>query len=91
MPEQRQLDLAAIEKLLREVQAHFGELSTRFLEPHEPFVDAIWQNMLAGYALIESHVQQGVDLFSLCDFGYMLEINATVLCGTDAARRKEFA
>jgi len=90
MAKQRQLDLAAIEKLLREVQAHYGELSTHFFEPREPFVDAIWQNMLAGYALVESYVQQGVDLFSLRDVGYMLEINATVLCGTDAARRKEF-
>jgi len=91
MPTPRLLDLAAIEKLLREVQAQYDELSTHFLEPREPFSDSIWQNMLAGYALIENYVNQGVDLFSLRDFGSMLEINATVLCGTDAARRKEFA
>lgn len=45
----------------------------------------------AGYALIDDYVARGVDLFDLQQVNLMLEINATVLCGRDPARRLEFA
>ena len=86
----RRLDLAAIEGALREVQGRFVELSMQFTEPRDPFTDEVLQNVLQGYALIDEYVAQDVDLFHLQHLNLMLEINATVLCGKDPARRIEF-
>ncbi|WP_440466007.1 hypothetical protein ACKI1H_19535 [Pseudomonas sp. YH-1] len=87
----RRLDLRAIERALREVQGRFGELSQCFTEPRDPFTDEVLHNVLEGYALIDDYVARGVDLFDLQQVNLMLEINATVLCGRDPARRLEFA
>ncbi|MBB4863185.1 hypothetical protein HNP46_002032 [Pseudomonas nitritireducens] len=91
MPATRRLDLPAIERALREVQSRFGELSQCFTEPRDPFTDEVLHNVLEGYALIDDYVARGVDLFNLQQVNLMLEINATVLCGRDPARRLEFA
>lgn len=91
MPATRRLDLPAIERALREVQGRFGKLSQCFTEPRDPFTDEVLHNVLEGYALIDDYVARGVDLFDLQQVNLMLEINATVLCGRDPARRLEFA
>nr|WP_314872653.1 hypothetical protein [uncultured Pseudomonas sp.] len=87
----RRLDLRAIERALREVQSRFGELSQHFTEQRDPFTDEVLQNVLEGYALVDDYVARGIDLFDLQQLNLMLEINATVLCGSDPARRVEFA
>lgn len=87
----RYINLPVIEHLLNEVQARFSGLSERLVEKRDPFSDLVLENMLAGYALIDDYVTRGVDLFSLQDVGLMLEINTVVLCGTDPARRVEYA
>ncbi|HKS11514.1 MAG TPA: hypothetical protein VJS90_00605 [Pseudomonas sp.] len=87
----RRLDLPAIERALRKVQGSFTELSQHFTEPRDPFTDEVLCNVLEGYALIDDYVARGVDLFDLQQLNLMLEINATVLCGSDPARRAEFA
>ncbi|WP_411388663.1 hypothetical protein [Pseudomonas sp. MPB23] len=87
----RRLDLPAIERALRKVQVRFGELSQHFTEPRDPLTDEVLQNVVEGYALIDDYVARGVDLFDLQQLNLMLEINATVLCGRDPARRQEFA
>ena len=87
----RRLDLPAIEAALREVQGRFAELSMQFTEPRDPFTDEVLNNVLAGYALIDDYVANDVDLFHLQNLNLMLEINATVLCGSDPARRLEYA
>lgn len=87
----RRLDLPAIERALREVQGRFAELSKHFTEQRDPFTDEVLENVLAGYALVDEYVEAGVDLFDLQHVNLMLEINATVLCGRDPARRVEFA
>ena len=91
MSAKRRLDLPAIERALREVQSRFAELSRHFTEPRDPLTDEVLQNVLDGYALIDDFVARGVDLFDLQQLNLMLEINATVLCGRDPARRLEFA
>ena len=91
MFEKRRLDLPAIERALREVQSRFAELSTQFTEQRDPLTDEVLQNVLEGYALIDDYVARDVDLFDLQQLNLMLEINATVLCGRDPARRLEFA
>ncbi|PRA27918.1 hypothetical protein [Pseudomonas poae] len=87
----RRLDLPAIERALREVQGRFAALSQDFTEPRDPLTDEVLQNVLEGYALIDDYVARGVDLFDLQQLNLMLEINATVLCGKDPARRLEYA
>ncbi|MFJ2536048.1 MULTISPECIES: hypothetical protein [unclassified Pseudomonas] len=87
----RRLDLSAIERALREVQGRFCELSRHFTEQRDPLTDEVLHNVLEGYALIDSYVASGVDLFDLQQLNLMLEINATVLCGTDPVRRQEYA
>jgi hypothetical protein len=91
MSAKRRLDLPAIERALREVQRRFAELSRDFTEPRDPLTDEVLQNVLDGYALIDDYVARDIDLFDLQQLNLMLEINATVLCGRDPARRLEFA
>jgi hypothetical protein len=73
------------------VQGRFAELSQHFTEPRDPLTDEVLHNVLEGYALIDDYVARGVDLFDLQQLNLMLEINATVLCGSDPARRLEYA
>jgi hypothetical protein len=73
------------------VQAHFAQLNECFIEPRDPFSNVVLENVLAAYALVDDYVARGIDLFELQHLDLMLEINATVLCGNDPARRVEFA
>jgi len=91
MPVPCRLDLPAIERSLYAVQQNFAVLSTRFFEPRDPLIDQVRNNLLAGYALVDDYVMRGVDLFALENVGLLLEINATVLCGTDPEQRAEYA
>ena len=91
MPSSCHLDLPAIESSLREVQTHFDFLSRDFIEQRDPFNDEVLQNVVAGYALIDDYVARDIDLFDLQNVDLMLEINATVLCGTDPAQRRKYA
>ena len=91
MPTSRRLYLPAIEHSLREVQSGFAELSRHFTEQRDPLTDEVLNNVLEGYALIDDYVARGVDLFDLQQLNLMLEINATVLCGSDPQRRLEYA
>ena len=90
VPTPGRLNLPAIERSLREVQRHFAILSERFYEPRDPLIDHVRANLLAGYALIDDYVARGVDLLALHNVGLLLEINATVLCGSDQHKRAEY-
>jgi hypothetical protein len=83
--------LPAIRCALTEVQTHFAQLNECFVEPRDPFSDVVLENVLEAYALIDGYVTRGIDLFDLQRVDLMLEINATVLCGSDPAARVEFA
>lgn len=91
MPAPRHLNLSAIRSSLTEVQRHFSRLNDCLLEPRDPFSEEVLENVLAAYALIDDYVTRGIDLFDLQHVDLMLEINATVLCGSDPANRLEFA
>jgi hypothetical protein len=78
MPAARHLNLAAIEACLRDVQKNFDFVSQRLVEPHDPLNDYVLSNMLMGYALIDSYVTQGIDLFSLNNLD--LIFGSTQLC-----------
>jgi len=91
MPLPRHLNLPAIRCALTEVQTHFAQLNECFVEPRDPFSNVVLENVLEAYALIDDYVANGIDLFDLQHLDLMLEINATVLCGSHPAKRVEFA
>jgi hypothetical protein len=47
--------------------------------------------MVAGYALVDALVADRVDLFAMGNLKHWLELNTTVLCGTDPVERAEYA
>jgi hypothetical protein len=85
------LDLAAIEASLREVQAQFAGLNQRLAAHRDPFDDRVVDNMLAGYAFVDTLVAAGADVFALGQLRHLLELNALVLCGSSEARRAAHA
>ena len=87
----RRLNLWAIEASLRLVQQEFTLINEGLSSPREPLTDDVIANMLAGYALVDGLVAAGVDLFAMGNLKYLLELNATVLCGTDPQNRTEYA
>jgi len=53
--------------------------------------DDVIRNMVAGYGLVDTLVADGVDLFAVGNSRHLLELNTTVLCGTDPSDRAEYA
>jgi len=53
--------------------------------------DDVVRNMVAGYAMVDALVADRVDLFAMGNLKYLLELNTTVLCGTDPMARAEYA
>ncbi|HZO43623.1 MAG TPA: hypothetical protein VFE97_30685 [Methylomirabilota bacterium] len=49
------------------------------------------RNMVAGYALVDALVADRIDLFAMGNLKHWLELNTTVLCGTDPVERAEYA
>lgn len=87
----RVLNLAAIEQSLREAQAHFRDINSELIEPRDELNNRVLANMLSGYQLVDRYAAEGEELFALGHVDRLLEINNTVLCGTDPAQRREFA
>ena len=57
----------------------------------DPLDDRVVDNMLAGYAFVDTLVADGVDVFALGRLKHLLELNALVLCGASEARRAAHA
>ena len=53
--------------------------------------DRIVENMLSGYAFIDGLLASGVNVFAMGNLKLLLELNTIVLCGTDPARRDQYA
>ena len=53
--------------------------------------DRVIHNMIAGYALVDELAAHRIDLFAMGNLKYWLELNTTVLCGTDPVERAEYA
>jgi Fic/DOC family len=73
------------------VQADFARINQELSPPREPVSDDAVRNMVAGYELVDALVSGGIDLFAMGNLKYLLELNTTVLCGTDPVRREEYA
>jgi len=85
------LDLGAIEDSLRGVQRDFPGINERLSPPRDPLDDSVIHNMVAGYALVDALAAERVDLFAMGNLRCWLELNTTVLCGTDPIDRAEYA
>jgi hypothetical protein len=84
------IDLAAVEASLRAVQRNFGRINEQLSAQREPLSDHVIDNLLAGYARVDALVAAGVDILALGRLKHVLELNTTVLCGTDARRREKY-
>ena len=80
------LNLAAIESALRELQRVFPEINRGLLDRRDSLDDEVLLNMLEGYRLVDRLLSDRVDIFENGHSSYWLQLNATVLCGTDAAK-----
>ena len=85
------LDLAAIDASLRAVQRDFDRVNRTLRSPRDPLTDEVLVNMMSGYRLVDEALADGVDPFRLGNSEWLLELNARVLCGTDEAKRREYA
>src|SRR5262249_14976426 len=76
------INLPALEASLRRVQRDFAGINERLGAHRDPLDDAVIGNMMAGYAMVDALVADGVDLFALGNSKLLLELNTLVLCGT---------
>ena len=89
-PARARLNLTAIEQTLRHVQAELARPDGSLGVPRDPLDDRVIANLIAGYALVDTLVADEIDIFAMGQLKHILELNALVLCGTDAARRAAY-
>jgi hypothetical protein len=83
------MNLCAIESALRELQKVFPDVNERLFDRRDPLDDEVIENMLAGYALVDLFLTEGVDIFAMGQLSHLLQLNAVVLCGkTDGAQAR---
>jgi hypothetical protein len=83
------LNLQAIEASLREVQRQFPEINEIIQSRRDHMTDEVVENMLAGYAFVNTAICKDLDLFGLSYLHGLLELNHLVLCGKDLKSRQE--
>jgi prophage maintenance system killer protein len=81
-----------VEAGLRRVQKAFDLVNQRLRASRDPLSDRVLDNLVAGYAHVDTLVAAGVDLFAMGSLEHLLELNTRVLCGArdedrDAYRR----
>ena len=85
------LNLTALEKTLRCLQQDFDRINHSLSSRRDPLDDRVIENMMAGYAFVDTLIGDGIDLFALGSSKHLLELNTLVLCGTNQARRDAYA
>lgn len=85
--EGHRLDLTAVEQALRAVQRDFPKINALLQCRRDSLDDRVIANMMAGYAYVDAAIAADIDLLAFGNFKHLLELNALVLCGTDAAER----
>ena len=81
------INLPAIEQALRDLQRSFPQINLELSDRRDPLDDEVVANLLEGYAMVDRLLGDGVDIFKMGQLHYLLELNALVLCGSDAAVR----
>jgi hypothetical protein len=85
------LNLPEIDSSLRAVQVDFARINATLSAQRDAMSDEVRANMMAGYGGVDAALAEKIDLFELGNSKRLLELNTLVLCGTDEARRREFA
>lgn len=85
-----QIDLARIERCLRELQAAFARINPTLESPREPLDAEVLGNLLEGYAYVNRILAHGIDPFRRGQHAHLLELNTIVLCGTETDARRRF-
>lgn len=84
------IDMEEVEKSLRRVQADFHLINQTLDMRREQLRDDIVVNMLAGYRYVNFILQKDINLLKRSGFQHLLELNNTVLCGTDLKKRENY-
>jgi len=85
------LNLPVIEATLRRVQREFGSIQQALGTPRDPMSGPVIDNVVAGYALLDTLLAEGTDLLAMGNLKQLLELNTMVLCGVSAERRAAHA
>ena len=85
------MNLPAVDASLRDLQRAFGSELADVAAARDPMDDRVVDNMVAGYAFVDALVAEGVDVLAMGHHKDLLELNTIVLCGTDPARRTQYA
>ena len=73
------LDLAAVRACLLETRDNFKQINKTLTVRRQPPSDEVIDNLLAGYALIDQWIAEGVDLLAAGNSHLLLALNHTVL------------
>jgi hypothetical protein len=84
-------DLPAIAAALRRTQAHFDEINRTLRVRRDPLDTEVVENLVEGYAFVDTLLRRRIDLFAPGGSQPLLEINRLVLCGSNYARRQRYA
>ena len=84
-------DLVAIERSLRAVQRDFARINATLETPRDPLRDQVINNLMAGYAYLDTSLAHGRHPLALGNSADLLQLNHLVLCGTDETDIKDSA
>jgi prophage maintenance system killer protein len=84
------VNLAAVDASLRRLQKHFARDVEELALARDPMDDRVIDNMVAGYAFVDTLVAEGVSVLAMGHHRHLLEMNTIVLCGTNADRRAQY-
>ena len=79
-----------MEASLRSVQRRFEAINDRLSARRDPIDDRVIENLLAGYAYVDTLVADDVDVLAMGNLKHLLEMNTLVLCGTSPVRRRAY-
>jgi hypothetical protein len=85
------LNLPAIEATLRRVQREFEVVQRALGAPRDPMSGPVIDNVVAGYALVDTFLAEGTDVLAMGNLKALLELNTMVLCGTSSEQRAAYA
>ena len=85
------VNLATVDSSLRRLQQRFAGNVGNLAAARDPMDDRVIDNMLAGYAFVDTLVTEGVDVLAMGHHRHLLEMNTIVLCGTNPTRRALYA
>jgi hypothetical protein len=90
MSDPYRLDLARIEKSLREVQRRFPKINALLQSKRDTMSDTVVENMLLGYCRVDHALARNENLLSRRGLDDLLELNHLVLCGQNEKVRREY-